>query len=264
MTAWAAPVISGVVIQPHRAIYTIKMVSSRAGSPLLGIDGKMMYSLEKSCDGWISNHSFDLSYTYSENSPLKIWTKFTSFESLDGHNMQFSSERYSNGELEQSLRGSAHSGQTEAANSAVYTSPEGLVYPLTVGTLFPVEHSRKLIAAAEAGQKIFNAQVFDGSDDKGVAELNAIIGKRFDPVKDDVLGAHVDKSLMIQPSWHVELASFRDDPETNAAEYELQMTLLRNGIVKDMRVNYHDFSIEQNLVALEDIKQEECGVSTNE
>ena len=31
MMAWAAPVISGVVIQPHRAIYTIKMVSSRAG-----------------------------------------------------------------------------------------------------------------------------------------------------------------------------------------------------------------------------------------
>jgi len=199
---------------------------------------------------------------------VDVQTKFTSVESLDGATMDFSSMRYSNGELEQSLRGFA--GHTDKSDHAkvVYSQPEGLEYDLGQETLFPVMHTKTLIKAAMAGQKILTAHVFDGSDDNGASEINAIIGKKqtihadINPSETSI--AHIDKALMQGDAWHVEMASFRDNAPNNEAEYELQMTVLRNGIVKDMRVNYHDFTIVQTLVALENIKTDECGDSTDE
>lgn len=241
----------------HKAIYDIRMVSSKNGAQVIGVNGKMLYTVKKSCDGWISDHRFTLDYEYSGTPPVQVETKFTSFESFDGNSLNFSSNRMSNGEFDQELRGQAHiSKDPMVENSANFSIPSDLSFKLSPTTLFPVNHTIRLIEAAQKGQKIMNAKVFDGSDDKGPVEINAVIGKKVKPDSE----TKFDKTLMNVGGWSMRLAVFtKNEEDEPLSDYEMTMELLENGIVKNMIVDYHDFSVSQKLVAIEPVKPEECG-----
>ena len=64
---------------------------------------------------------------------------------------------------------------------------------------------------------------------------------------------------MAVDNWPIRLAVFSGKEDESEAEYELTMTLLQNGIIKDMAVEYHDFSISQKLVALDKVAADRCG-----
>lgn len=245
-----------VDLASHKAIYDIRMKSAQTGSQVLDVSGKMLFSFRKSCDGWISNHKFVLDYQYTGTPPVQIESKFTSFEDFNGKLLNFSSSRLTNGEQDQQLRGIAKLSE-EKKGAATYSIPDDLAFPLVDGTLFPAAHTMKLIAAAEKGEKLVNAQVFDGSDDKGPVEMNAVIGKKtlFQPEP------KLDKSLASGNGWSMRLAVFptAGDENQTTSDYEMTMNLLENGIIKDMTVDYHNFSVTQKLVAVEPLKEDKCG-----
>lgn len=238
----------------HKAIYDIRMKSSAAGAQVLDVRGKMLYSFKKSCDGWISDHKFSLDYEYTGTPPVKVESKFTSFEKFDGSLLNFSSNRLANGEPDQELRGIARI----SAKKAIYSIPEDLSFDLSKITLFPAMHTVKLIEAAKGGQKILNATVFDGSDDQGPVEINAVIVKKVNLEPD----AKLDKDLVGKDGWLMRLAVFpkSEDDNQSISDYEMTMTLQENGIISDMVVDYHNFSISQKLVAIEQVKDDVCGV----
>ena len=242
-----------VDLASHKAIYDIRMKSAGTGSQVLDVRGKMLFTFKKSCDGWISNHKFALDYEYTGTSPVQIESKFTSFEKFDGTLLNFSSSRMANGEQDQELRGLAKTN----INKATYSIPENLSFDLSKTTLFPAMHTVKLIEAAEQGKKIVNATVFDGSDDQGPVEINAVIGKKFMGEPDDKL----NQKLTSRSGWSMRLAVFpnaKDDNQTTS-DYEMTMTLQENGIIRDMLIDYHNFSVTQKLVALEPIIDDTCG-----
>ncbi len=240
----------------HKAIYDIRLVSSKNGSPVLDVRGKMLYMIKKSCDGYISDHKFNLNYEYSGSPPVQVETKFTSFEGLDGKVLNFSSNRLSNGEIDQELRGRARLSD-DGKDDAVYSIPDDLSFHLDATTLFPAAHTVRLIEAAARGDKIFKATVFDGSDDQGPVDINAFIGKKMSVDQNSKL----DKSLTGVGGWSMRLAVFpKQGDDQDISDYEMTMELLENGVIKNMKVDYHDFSVSQKLVAIEPIKAEECGV----
>lgn len=245
-----------VDLASHKAIYDIRLTSAKSGSQVLDVRGKMLYVIKKSCDGWISDHKFNLNYEYSGSPAVQVETKFTSFEGLDGKILNFSSNRMSNGELDQELRGKAKI-IAGGKSAAIYSLPDDLSYKLAPETLFPAAHTLHLIGAAEQGQKLYNATVFDGSDDQGPVEINAVIGKKI--AADDK--PKMDKGLTGVEGWSIRLAVFpKQGEEQDISDYEMTMELLKNGVVKNMTVDYHDFSVSQKLVAIEPVKAEECGV----
>ncbi|MEK7801462.1 MAG: DUF1849 family protein [Pseudomonadota bacterium] len=257
----AANVISSHNLAGHKAVYEIKLSSSKMGSAVIGIHGRMTYIVKPSCEGWIVDHQFRLIYDYTNNPSSEVDTKFASFENYNGQQFQFSSTRRSNGEINSELRGDANLPSVEGTKNmgtARYSIPTNLTYHLSTGTLFPIMHTAYLVAAAEAGQKVFNAHVFDGSDEDGPVEINAFIGPVHKAQKWDA-PKNIDQNLTAVDEWPVRMAVFSDKEEQSEAEYELTMTLLKNGIIKDMAVEYHDFSITQKLVALEKITAEKCG-----
>ena len=256
------------ILVPHRAIYDIRMRSAKSGSQILDVRGKMYYSLNRSCAGWITDHRFTLTYDYSDMSPVRVTTRFASFENFSGTKMDFSSSRTRNGDVDEEIRGKARIGHgTDKAGDktgdrervALYSMPSDLKFDLPVGALFPVAHTARLIEAARRGDKIMNAVVFDGSDDQGPVEINAVMSpqkvQKFDAPYSP---KYVDMDLLKSPVWSASLAVFSLGSSDPVADYELNMTLLENGIVREMNVDYHDFSIEQKLVALQKLPQEEC------
>lgn len=242
-----------VDLASHKAIYDIRMKSADTGSQVLDVRGKMLFTFKKSCDGWISNHKFVLDYEYTGAPPVQIESKFASFEKFDGTLLNFSSNRFANGEADLELRGLAKT----SINKATYSIPANLSFDLSKTTLFPAMHTVKLIEAAGQGQKIVNATVFDGSDDQGPVEINAVIGKKLVLEPD----AKLNQKLISGTGWSMRLAVFpnsQDDNQTTS-DYEMTMTLQENGIIRDMIIDYDNFSVTQKLVALEPITDDICG-----
>lgn len=242
---------ASVSLASYKALYAIQMKTVQTGSNVVDVHGKILSEVKKSCDGWISNNKLNLTYEYSEDSPVQVGTNMTRFEGFDGKTLNFSSIRTNNGELDRELRGIAKISST-GQEKVQFSIPENLSFDLTGHTLFPQAHTAKLIEIAQSGQRIFNARVFDGNDDKGAIEINAVIGRKTcEQAKD---------SLLSGCGWAIREAVFHDTGiGQSVSDYEMSMDLLENGVVKSMTADYHSFSVTQKLIAIEKVN-EECGV----
>lgn len=242
---------AAVSLASHKALYAIQIKTVRTGSDVVDVQGKILSEVKKSCDGWIANNKLNLTYNYSEDPPIQVETKMTSFEGFDGKTLNFSSIRTNNGELDRELRGTAKI-STTGQGKVQFSIPDSLSFKLSENTFFPEAHIAKLIEIAQSGQRIFNAHVFDGSDDKGPVEINVVIGRK-------TCGASKDP-LLSGCGWALREAVFHDTGDNQSiSDYEMSMDLLENGVVKSMTADYHSFSVTQKLIAIEKVN-EECGV----
>lgn len=249
------------VLAPHKAIYTIEMISRRSSSQILNIHGQMYFSLQPSCEAWSTDHRFNLYYEYADSAPMQITSDFTTYEPLDGQSFDFNSRRHRDGELYQELRGNAARNEDGAA-VVTYSQPDGLTFDMPQGSLFPMAHTTEMMKNIRKGQKIFNAIVFDGSDEEGPIEINTVVGKAVNVMATLEPGPTIDTTLINSPARRVRMAFF---PIANAqpeADYEMDVILHDNGVISDMTVDYGEFSVSQKLVALENIAAPACDEKT--
>lgn len=245
-------------LQPHRAIYNIKMVKRHGSAQVQNISGQMTYEWKRDCDAWVTNHHFKLAYEYPGAPVLNIVSDFSTYEPFDGQSLNFTSRRAREGDLYQELRGNASLGP-DGAGKALYTVPAELKFNLSKGTLFPMMHTLALLDSIDTGKRFFHAIVFDGSDDEGPVEINAVASSRVNTPAGVSSSSNIDASLLKSPAWNVRLAFFPAQATEAMSDYEMNAVIHRNGIISDMRVDYKDFSVTQKLVALERLKNTVCG-----
>jgi len=244
-----------ITLQPHKALYDINLVATRSGSQIINIKGKMFYEWKPSCDAYITDHRFKLHYEYSDNPALLITSDFSTFESFDGDAFSFSSRRKRNQDLYEEFRGNAN--LTQDGGEVIYKIPETEA-PLTLNhnSYFPMGHTLEMVRKAKAGQKFFNAVVFDGSDDEGPVEINTFIGAPVNVMSEIAPSKALDMTLLNNKAWHVQMAVFPTMDKTETSDYEMKMVFHENGVISDMLIDYEDFSVTQKLVALEAITGE--------
>ena len=260
-------------LAPHKALYDVRLVSSKNGSQMVNISGKMLYEWKPSCEGWITNHRFSLNYDYADSPGINISSDFTTFESFDGKTLNFSSRRKRDGEIYEELRGRADMTEKGGAGIAKYSVPEDLSFDLTKNTLFPTGHTINLLEQARQGKKFYNVRIFDGSDDEGPVDINSFIGTKIPANKSGEAGKaplkkensfkpastnSIDNSLVDVPGWNVRMAFFPTGATESSSDYELSMVFHENGVISDMVIEYADFSVRQKLVALEKVTPETC------
>lgn len=244
---------------PHKALYEIRLTATRSGSQVLNISGKMLFEWKQSCDGWISDHRFNLLYEYADAPAMQIASNFSTFERQNGRTLDFSSRRTRDGALYQELRGRADM-PPEGEGKAQYSVPSALHFDLPSGTLFPAGHTLAVLEALAAKKKFFNATVFDGSDEEGPVEINAFLGAPVNALAlmTSPLGPKIDASLLNSRAWKVHMAFFPLRDSKSESDYEMDMIFHENGIISDMKIDYDDFSVAQTLVALETLPGERC------
>lgn len=250
------PPINAADLVPHNARYEIKMVSKRSGSQLLNIGGAMSFAWQPACDAWIADHRFDLLYEYTNGMPVQIVSDFSTYESFDGKDFSYNAQRTRNDAPYEVFRGHAVKGE-----QAVYTVPAGLSFDLSPATFFPMGHTLTLLNHARAGERFFDATVFDGSDSEGPTEINAFIGKHHPDAAHITLAESadmIDRTLLDSPAWDIRLAFFLAGGTNGPADYEMNITLHENGVISDMLVEYDDFSVTQKLVALKKGEKPAC------
>lgn len=134
-------------LQPHKALYDIDLVATRSGSPIINISGKMMYEWKPACDGWITDHKFNLFYEYADSPAMKITSDFSTYESYDGEEFTFSARRKRNDEIYQEFRGNANfdDGLLNKSGLADFSIPDDVTFDLESGTYFPMTYTVKMI-----------------------------------------------------------------------------------------------------------------------
>jgi hypothetical protein len=244
-------------LAPHKALYDIRMVSRHSGADVLNISGQMLFEAKMTCDAWTTDHHFKLLYEYADSPPMKIASDFTTYEPFTGTDFDFTSRRERNGEVFEELRGHA-TRNPGGTGKAVYSMPEGLEFDLPAGSLFPIAHTAAVVTHMQSGEKIFSASVFDGSDQEGPVEINAIVGKPVTDTKSIVSGKTIDAALLKSPAHNVRMAFFPLNKPEPEADYEMNVLLHDNGVISDMLIDYGDFSVTQKLMALEKLEKPVC------
>jgi hypothetical protein len=251
--ALTAPVLAATpkpetakTFQPHKAIYRMQMSAVRNLQKISAVSGEMFFEWSDACDAWTTTQKFQLDYGYVEGGNQRFVTDYTSWEAKDGHSFSFTSKNSSNGKLHQVYRGSAERAK-DGKGEADFSRPEEKVLNIPTGFLFPSEHTFRLLEAAKSGKKIFSAVMFDGSDDEGPILVNAVLGNKIAARTAD----EEENELLRGAGWPVRMAFFNIEDENSPADYEMSITLLENGIVRDMAIDYDDFSLEGELVTLE-------------
>lgn len=236
---------------PHKALYEIKLSGKKSGSQILNIHGHMLYDWSSHCEAWSSTHKFTLTYEYADSLPIKVSSDYSLYEAFDGTSLEYYSQRKSEGEITEELRGSAYI--NPKGGKAENRMPEGLSFDLPPETLFPMRHSLEVFKQMRAGKKFYNAVIFDGSDQEGPIAVNAFMGQKQTPPQDLNTIKAIDQSLLAAPSHFVRLAFFPLKSDASQADYEMSMLLHDNGVISDMEIDYEDFSVTQHLTALEKI-----------
>lgn len=256
---------------PYRAVYDVKMTSSKRGSEILGVSGNAVISFQHSCFGWTTDQRYRMIYEYSAANPVEMTTQVSSFEKFDGQVMDFSNVRFHDNEILNVVRGAA-SLEKNSGGFVQFSLPKLQKIRLDSGTFFPTAHTQYLIDEAKAGKKIIFAKIFDGSDTQGVFEANAVVTKSLkaaplspplSPPNSKLTNgsdskSKIDPDLLNSAGWVIDMAVFPPQSVDELSDYELSMELQENGIVRSIRVDYHDFSIKQTLVLLQKLPKDTC------
>jgi hypothetical protein len=232
------------------------MASSKSTS-IVSVEGQMYYDFSDSCDAWASDQKFALNYVYADEPEAKMNSQFTSHETKNFSGYDFAVQRTKNGAPEDDFVGST-SRKPDGSGVATFTQPVKTI-DLPKGFLLPTQHTIEMIKHGIAGDHIFNAMLFDGSDGTGATEVNVIIGDVIKPDVNDKLAAN---KLLQSPARKVRLAFFPVDTgkggDEDQPDYEMTMILHENGVVSSLQIDYDQFSLKGELQAIEAIKTPKC------
>lgn len=250
-----------MTMAPHKALYDITLRSAKTSSGIADVHGQMFYSLHETCDSWVSTHRFIITYDYIDNPSARTLSEYTTTESKDWKTMKFVSHRNNDlGEAVDIAGEVVRPAQPGKKFLARYSLPEQKNMPLAESTLFPVQHTFRVINNALDGKKFIRGEIFDGSDMDGPYAVSGLILKPISiPERKRIWPKDVDKNLAGVHGWRTQVAIFPlNDKGAAASDYEMDMNLLENGVVTDMSVRYSDFTIEQELKALTRLPSPEC------
>ncbi|MBX6320922.1 MAG: cell envelope integrity EipB family protein [Rhodospirillaceae bacterium] len=239
-------------IVPHRAFYKMELAGSRS-SEVVDVNGDMVFEWADSCDGWAVTQRYRMTFLYTNGEQTEVDYSLVTWESKDGLRYRFFGHRRENGEDASEVRGDATLDGPGQGGVAHYTQPEDKTLALPPGTLFPTAHSLRLLDRAEAGASLVYAQVFDGSDEKGLYDVSAVIVPRAAREPGDASGE--DDGIA---RWGVALAFYAVGSPAAEPEHEQFVDLRSDGVSEDLRFDYGSFAVHAKLVKLERLPPPSC------
>lgn len=249
-TAWP---LQAAPLQPHRAVYDIRLDGSRSGSGIEAVEGRLAMDLTETCDGFIYNQRYVIRLAAGEGDSFLSEFVASTFESRDGNRFRFSYRQSVNGKLEEEVSGRATLGQGEAAGEALFDKPEERRVTLPAGTVFPTAHSQIVLDAALAGKRTVTRMVFDGSEQDGLFDTFGVLAKRR-----GAGAAETVPALAPLAWWPVRLGFFFANQRGEEPEYEVGLRMFENGVTDSLTLDYGDYSLSGALSHLEYFPYPDC------
>ncbi|MGH6795701.1 MAG: cell envelope integrity EipB family protein [Methylocella sp.] len=263
-TANAAPLSAAtpdltkeISLVSHRAVYELTLLKSVGSKSPTAAHGRIAYDFTGSdCDGYVQNFR-QVTELQPAEGPTRVSDMHSAtFEDGGGRSFDFK------------MQTSIDNATAEAVDGKAWKSAGGLIsvnlskpkhdkFELDPDVVFPTEHLKRILAAAEAGQNLLEVKVYDGSETgENVYETTTYIGR---PVAGPALekAAHIPE-LDNMRRWPVSISYFEAGKKDDAPSYILSFDLYENGISRALRLDYGDFVLAGEMSSLELLSEPAC------
>jgi len=250
-------------LAPHRAVYDVSLRSSSPGSGVAALTGRMVYEVTGSpCEGYTQRFRFVTVATDYDGAAQTSDLRSFSWEDAGGRQLRFSANQYQNQELSSSTEGDAGRKTSGGDVEVTLMKPEKRSLSFAGPVYFPMQHSAALIAAARSGQKIFAADLYDGSE-KGdkISHVSAVIGNPSPPGGGETAGlGDAARQLEGVPSWPISIGIFAAgaDRVDAAPTSEQTYRFYANGVSTDLVSDYGDYALRFDLNELTFLDSGKC------
>jgi hypothetical protein len=242
---------------PHRAVYELDLARADQGASVAQVKGRYVYDVKGSaCAGYTLETRLVTEIVDREGKATLSDMHTLSKEDAGSRTMRFSSsQRLNNGQPEMVGGEAVRAGREELA--VRLDKPQLGDFALAGKIMFPVQHSRAVLAAAAEGKPRLTTDYFDGSEkgNKVYATAAAIGHQAQTPVTGDG-GAALDGL----PSWPVTISYFELPGQGGEGlpAYELHLRLYQNGVSRALTIDYGAFALSGKLASLEIGKPAPC------
>lgn len=232
----------------HRAAYRLELDRARENSNVVRAEGVMLYEVVDACDGWATRQRFTLNLTDRDGQEVETASDYSTYESKDGRRIRFSLTQTSQGAVSQRVAGEAE--VTPQGGTVRYTEPEAKELPLPQGTLLPMQHTIRALAAARAGTRMLVLPLFDGTSPDGAQDTTTVIAGWQGPQPNERFPA-----LARLGSARMRIAFFDRDPASggggaNAPDYEVGLRYYANGVADELNMDFGEFSVNGRMQEL--------------
>lgn len=249
---------SGAIeLTPHRAIYELSLSKSVGSKSPTAAHGRIAFDFAGSpCQGYVQDFR-QLTELQPAEGPTRVSDMHSAtFEDSDGRSFDFKMQTKVDNETAESIDGKA----VKAGNGPLLVNldkPKRSKLDLGEDVVFPTEHLKRIIKAAEAGEKIIEVKVFDGSDTgEKVFETTTYIGRpATTPVSEKA--AQIPELAKIE-RWPVSISYFEAGKKDESPSYVLSFDLYQNGISRALKLDYGDFVLSGELSSLEISNEPAC------
>jgi hypothetical protein len=251
-----AAAASPTTLASHRAGYVLKLHSAQTGSGVESATGVMIYQWADVCDGWTVQQRFELAVD-SDQGGSKVGSEYLTWEAKDGNRYRFRSRQFQNDQMVAEIVGEAEMPAGGGEGVAHFEKPAEGDVPLSPGTMFPTTHFLALMDEARSGARLYNSRVFDGTEEGGDQELNAVIAqpRRAAPKQD---ADPAVAALAGRKVWPMRFAFFDDSSVDGRPNYELGIHYFADGVADELRLDFGAYTVAGTLTKLERIPAPQC------
>lgn len=254
-SAATSPAGAASVLAPHRAVYDLKLVKSAGKRPVEAVRGRILYDFSGSaCDGYALTFRQVSEIDSGEGRVALSDLRAATWEEGDAKTFRFNSENKINERTVDVVDGAAdRAGPGVTVN---LTKPMPKKFDLDAKIAFPTEHVRRVIEAADAGKRLLELSVYDGSEsgDKVFSTL-AVIGPVINPgdkPPDDAAAGNA--ALAGLRRWPVTISYFDQEAQKTGEQvpaYAIGFELYENGISRALNLDYGDFVVSGTMSQLD-------------
>jgi hypothetical protein len=232
----------------HRAGYRLVLDRARENSNIVRAEGAMLYEVVDACDGWATRQRFTLTLADRDGQEVETASDYSTYESKDGRRIRFSLTQTSQGAVSQRLAGEAE--LTPQGGTVHYTEPQAKEVPLPPGTLLPMQHTIRALAAARAGTRMLVVPLFDGTSPDGAQDTTTVLAGWQGPQPNERFPA-----LAQLGSARMRIAFFDRDPAAsgggaNVPDYEVGLRYYANGVADELNMDFGEFSVDGRMQEL--------------
>ena len=244
----------GMTLVSHRAVYDLKLSNSRGKRSMQAVRGRILYDFSGSpCEGYALQFRQVSELDSGEGKTAVSDLRATTWEEGAGKTLRFHSQNFLDDRLREAVDGKAERAQSGVA--VRLTKPTDKSFDVEADLVFPTEHVRRILAAAQQGKTIMEVAVFDGSETgEKIYDTMTVIGGRIAPDERKPTDAAAGQEKLAQLGrWPVTISYF--DRTNKGGEqtpiYSITFELYENGVSRALTLDYGDFVVSGEMTSIE-------------
>jgi hypothetical protein len=251
-----ATVASAAPLKPHRAFYDLMLDAEQPGTQVDKAKGRIAFQLTgNECEGYTITLRQVTALDTGEGQETVSDLRNESWENAASTSYRFKTQNFVNDQLREDVTGAVQRQKNNALAVRV-TKPKLTNFVIPGRVYLPTEHTRAMLAAAERGERLLSANLYDGSPDgRKVYETLTVIGAAVLPDEKTPAPYAALAGLKRYP---VATSYFEQGQADRVPAYTLSFELFENGVSSGLRLNYGNFALKGKLQGVELLPQKPC------